>query len=84
MIDIKMIGLVLADTHNMLNDLSIKGGNNARIVVYAQDNLKRIVADINKELGEHPELYKQEPVEVPFLSEPSREDNPNDNTASIK
>ena len=86
MIDIRMIGNVLADTHNMLNDLEIKGGKNARIVVYSQENLKRIVSDINKELSEHPELYNQDPapIPVPFLNEPSKEASPNDNTASIK
>lgn len=83
MLDIRMIGHVLADTHNMLNDIEIKGGKNARIVVYAQDNMKRIIADINNELGEHPELYNKDPaptpVAIPILNEASKEVAPNDN-----
>ena len=86
MIDIRMIGHILADTHNMLNDIEIKGGRNARIVVYAQENMKRIIGDINKELNEHPELYNQDPspVAIPILNEPSKGVTPNDNPGSIE
>ena len=85
MLDIRMIGHILADTHNMMNDLEIKGGNNARIVVYAQENMKRIITDINKELGDHPELYNQniEHKVTPIFSEVSKEVAPNDNPTGI-
>lgn len=75
MIDLQAIGNRIADTHNMLNDLEIRGGKNFKIVVYAQENCKSILNEISKELEEQ----KKQSVVVPLINESSKvasNDNP--------
>ena len=75
--DLMMIGNRIADIHNMLNDLEIKGGKNAKIVVYSQENCKAILSEIEKELKTHPseEQKNAAVLQMPFMEEQSHDNS---------
>lgn len=71
--DLKEMGNQIASIHNMMNDLEIRGGKNAKIVVYVQENCKKMLNMIEGE------LQKQHmPEIVPFTPESEETNNHDD------
>ena len=78
MINLKDVAQTFANIHNTMNDLEIKGGSNARIIIYVQETCKQMIDQIKTELD------NRHPVPVVNLEEVRKESTENDNPGSTE